>query len=157
MIFGLPTQVFSALGSFFMSYMAAKSKAKAEMDAAERKYTLELLAAQSDNQSKVIAAQNQVLKNDPYFAWTRRVLAIGGGLGILAAIFSLAFFDIPWIFVYDEVPFQIFGINFGIVLKRFVTEVGLTVIFGEAMLHIVAMIFAFYFGNSAGKMKSPYK
>lgn len=157
MIFGLPLQVFTGLGTFLMSYMASKSKSTAEMLAAERKYSMELLAAQSDHQSKVIAAHNQVLKADPYFAWTRRVLAIGGGLGILAMIFLVAFADIPWIFVYDEVPFQLFGINFGIVLKQFVTKVGVPVLFGEAMLHIVVMVFSYYFGNSAGKVKNPYK
>ena len=72
MLFGLPTQVFSAGFSFLMSYMAARNKAKAEMESAERKYTLELLAAQTGAASQLIEAQNTVLKNDPTFAFTRR-------------------------------------------------------------------------------------
>lgn len=158
MLFGLPTQVFSALGSFLMSYMAARSKAKSEMESAERKYTLELLAAQTDNQTKLIQAQNEVLKNDPTFAFTRRILALGLGLGIPAAIFMVAVFsDVPWIFTYEQIPFQLFGINFGTVVTKFVSVHGVPILFGEAFTHLVAIIISFYFGNSAGKMKSPYK
>lgn len=158
MLFGLPLQIFSGLGTFLMSYMAARNKSKMEMESAERKHMMELLAMNNKNATALIKAQNEVLKNDPYFAWTRRTLAIGGGLGILVAIlFVIPFLDIPWIYTYDEVPFQIFGINFGIVLKRFVAEVGIPVLFGEAALHIAAMIFAFYFGNSMGKVKNPYR
>ena len=158
MLFGLPTQIFSALGSFLMSYMAARSKAKSEMEAAERKYTLELLAAQTGAATQLIEAQNTLLKNDPTFAFTRRILALGLGLGIPAALLAIAVFsDTPWIFNYQEIPFQLFGINFGTVVEKFITVHGLPILFGETMLHLVGIIIAFYFGNSAGQMKSPYK
>ena len=91
MLFGLPTQLFSALGSFLMSYMAARVKAKSEMEAAERKYTLELLAAQTDNQTKVIQAQNELLKNDPTFAFTRRILALGVVFSVIGGILYICY------------------------------------------------------------------
>ena len=158
MIFGLPTQLFSALGSFLMSYMAARVKAKSEMEAAERKYTLELLAAQTDNQTKIIQAQNELLKNDPTFAFTRRILALGVVFSVIGGIFYIAAFSgTPWIFTYQEIPFQLFGINFGTVVEKFVQVNGFPIIFGEALLHLVAIIISFYFGNSAGSMKNPYR
>ena len=158
MLFGLPTQVFSAGFSFLMSYMAARNKAKAEMESAERKYTLELLAAQTGAATQLIEAQNTVLKNDPTFAFTRRILALGVTFSVLAAIFVLPLLsNTPWIFTYQEIPFELFGINFGTVVEKFVQVHGIPILFGEAFTHLVAIIISFYFGNSAGQMKSPYK
>ena len=47
MLFGIPLAVFSSLGSFLMSFLAARLKSRMEIEEAKHKRTLELFAAQN--------------------------------------------------------------------------------------------------------------
>ena len=42
------------------------------------------------------------------------------------------------------------------VTTEFVTVAGIPVSYGEAFIHFVGMVIAFYFGNRLGTVKSPY-
>ena len=156
MLFGIPLAVFSALGSFLMSFLAARFKSRMEIEEAKHKRTLELFAAQNAATASFMEAE-KVRQEDPYFSFTRRTLALGITFGTMFCLFAIPLFwpEVQWIYQTTERTFGIFGIGAGTYTK-FVTVAGIPVPYGEAFIHFVGMVVAFYFGNRLGSVKNPY-
>ena len=156
MLFGIPLAVFSSLGSFFMSFLAARLKSRMEIEEAKHKRTLELFAAQ--NEAAVAFMQGEEIKQqDPYFSFTRRTLALGVTFGTMFCLFALPLFwpELQWIYETTVRNQGFFGLGAS-TTTEFTQISGIPVSFGEAFLHFVGMVIAFYFGNKLGKVRNPY-
>ena len=159
MFLGLPLQVFSGIASFIMSFLATRARTKMELEEAKNKRMIELLAAMNENTKCFMEAENNRLQNDPYFAWTRRTLALGIVFGTMFSLFlvPVLFPEVPWIIEIQTLKSTFLGL-FG---TRTVTELvqlhGIPLIFGEVFSHICVLICGFYFGSNAGSIKSPYR
>ena len=156
MLFGIPLAIFSSLGSFLMSFLAARAKSRSEIEEAKHKRTLELFAAQNAATAAFIEGE-QVKQADPYFSFTRRTLALGLTFGTMFCLFALPLFwpEVKWIYETTVNNPGFFGL--GATSKtEFVTVAGIPVSYGEAFIHFVGMVIAFYFGNRLGTVKNPY-
>ena len=156
MLFGIPTAVFSALGSFLMSFLASRAKAKAEIEEAKHKRTLELFAAQNEAAVQFMQGEEQ-RQQDPYFSFTRRTLALGLTFGTMVAVFLIPvlFPEVPWIYEIQRSTKGFLGIgarNWTDLVQVF----GIPMVFGEVFTHFVGVITAFYFGNRLGNTRNPY-
>ena len=151
MLFGFPLQVFSGLASFLISFIASRSKAKMEMEEAKHKRMMELIAASNESASQFMQAE-EIKQKDPYFSFTRRILALGLTFGTMVAIFIIpvVFPQVPWIFEVNTSKSLLFGLLGTEDITEFVQVAGIPFVFGEAFTHIVAVITSFYFGNKLG-------
>ena len=115
MLFGLPLQVFSGIASFLMSFLASRAKTKMEIEEAKNKRMIELLAAQNEHTKGFMEGQMGLLKEDPYYAWTRRTLALGIVFGTMVAVFlvPVLFPEIPWIIKVKTIKSTFLGL-FGV-------------------------------------------
>lgn len=156
MIFGIPTAIFSAIASFIVSYLASRSRAKAEIEEAKHKRTLELFAAQNKAAGSFMKGE-EIKQKDPHFSFTRRTLALGVTFGTMFLLFALPLFapEFQWIYEQAQSNSGFFGIG-AKSWTELVAVVGTPVLFGEAMLHFTGMIIAFYFGNRLGSIRNPY-
>ena len=156
MLFGIPLAVFSSLGSFLMSFLAARLKSRMEIEEAKHKRTLELFAAQNAATAAFMEAE-QVKQADPYFSFTRRTLAIGVTFGTMFCLFAIPLFwpEVQWNYQHTERTLGIFGIGAGS-YTQFTTVSGIPVSFGEAFIHFVGIIISLYFGNRLGTVRNPY-
>ena len=159
MFLGLPLQVFSGLASFVLSFLANRAKSKMELEEAKNKRMIELLAAQNEHAKCFMEAEAVRLEKDPYFAWTRRTLALGVVFGTMVSLFlvPVLFPHVPWIIEVQTLKSTFLGL-FG---TRTVTELvqlhGIPLIFGEVFSHICMIVISYYFGQNAGTLKNPYK
>ena len=156
MLFGIPLQVFSALGSFLMSFLASRAKTMAEIEEAKHKRTLELFAAQNEAAVQFMKSE-KVKQQDPYFSFTRRILALGVTFGTMVAVFlvPVLFPHVEWIYEIQTRTAGFFG--FGARdITELVTVGGIPILFGEVFTHICAIIASFYFGNRLGSVRNPY-
>ena len=156
MLFGIPLAVFSALGSFLMSFLAARFKSRMEIEEAKHKRTLELFAAQNAATASFMEAE-KVRQEDPYFSFTRRTLALGITFGTMFCLFAIPLFwpEVKWIYETQVQGFSFLGFGLGS-STQFVQVAGIPVTYGEAFIHFVGMVVAFYFGNRLGSVKNPY-
>ena len=159
MILGLPLQVLSALGSFFVSFLAARAKSKAEIEAANHRMTMELLAANNESAVNFMKAQAELVKSDPYFSFTRRIIALGITFGTMTAVFLIPalFPHVPWIIEVQTIKSTFLGLFGTSTVNEFIQLNGIPLVLGEAFTHIVAVIASFYFGNRAGSIRNPYQ
>ena len=156
MLFGIPLAVFSSLGSFLMSFLAARLKSRMEIEEAKHKRTLELFAANNAAVATFMEGE-KVKQEDPQFSFTRRTLALGVTFGTMFCLFAIPLFwpEIQWIYQHTERTIGLFGIGAG-TYTEFTTVAGIPVSYGEAFIHFVGMVIAFYFGNRLGTVKNPY-
>ena len=156
MLFGIPLAVFSSLGSFLMSFLAARFKSRMEIEEAKHKRTLELFAAQNEAAATFMQGE-EIKQQDAYFSFTRRTLALGVTFGTMFCLFALPLFwpEVMWIYETTVNNPGFFGIGAS-VTTEFVTVAGIPISFGEAFLHFVGMVIAFYFGNRLGTVRNPY-
>ena len=103
--------------------------------------------------------QMGLLKEDPYYAWTRRTLALGIVFGTMVAVFlvPVLFPEIPWIIEVKTIKSTFLGL-FGVQeVNELIQLHGIPFFFGEVFSHICVMVAGFYFGHSAGNVRNPYK
>ena len=136
----------SFLLSAFTSIMDANHKRKMETD----KFNMSLIAAQHKQNMEFLKMQNEVLKNDPYFAVTRRVIAVGVTFGVLGALLLLPalFPGVPFILEVTESTQGFLGIGAGS-STSYETVSGF--FYQEWMGSAVMSIIGFYFGQKVGK------
>ena len=128
-----------------------------ELDEAKHKRTMDLLAAQ--NQASMLFLQGESIKQaDPYFSFTRRILALGLTFGTMVAIFMVPvlFPGVPWIFQIESTERIFFGLFGSEKTTELVQAYGIPFILGEAFTHFVAVVTSFYFGSKMGKVSNPY-
>ena len=156
MLFGIPLAVFSSLGSFLMSFLAARAKSRAEIEEAKHKRTLELFAASNAAAASFMEGE-QIKQQDPYFSFTRRTLALGITFGTMFCLFAIPLFwpEVMWVYEQTVMNPGFFGIGAS-VTTEFVSVAGIPVSYGEAFIHFVGMVIAFYFGNRLGNVRNPY-
>ena len=156
-MFGLPLQVFSMLGSFIVSFLASRAKAKMELEEAKHKRMVEILAAHNKAASTFLKGE-EIKQKDPNFSFTRRVLALGVTAGTMIAIFLIPVFfpNTPWIFEVQTVKTTFLNLFGTQTVNELVQVYGVPFILGEAFTHMVAIIISFYFGNRMGTVKNPY-
>lgn len=136
----------SFLLSAFTSLMDANHKRKMQQD----KFNMSLIAAQHQQNMEFLKMQNEVLKNDPHFAITRRFIAMGVTFGVLFAMLFLPalFPGVPFIIEVTETANGFFGIGGG-------TTTGYETVSGffyqEWMGSAVMSIIGFYFGQKVGR------
>ena len=159
MLFGIPLQVFSGLASFVMSFLASRAKAKMEVEEAKNKRMIELLAAQNESTKAFMECQHGLLKDDPYYAWTRRTLALGIVFGTMVAVFlvPVLFPEVPWIIEVKTLKSTFLGLFGTQTVNELVQLHGIPFFFGEVFSHICVMVAGFYFGHSAGNVRNPYR
>ena len=159
MLFGLPLQVFSGIASFFMSFSASRAKAKMEVEEAKNKRMIELLAAQNEHAKNFMECQHNLLQADPYYAWTRRTLALGIIFGTMFSLFlvPVLFPEVPWIIEIQTVKSTFLGLFGTNTVNELVQLHGIPFFFGEVFSHICVMVAGFYFGNSSGRIRNPYR
>ena len=136
----------SFLLSAFTSLMDANHKRKMESD----KFNMSLIAAQHQQNMEFLKMQNEVLKNDPHFAITRRFIAMGVTFGVLFAMLFLPaiFPNTPFIIEVTETTSGFFGLGAG-------STTGYETVSGffyqEWMGSAVMSIIGFYFGQKVGR------
>ena len=136
----------SFLLSAFTSILDANHKRKMEQD----KFNMSLIAAQHQQNMEFLKMQNEVLKNDPHFAITRRFIALGVTFGVLGAMLFLPalFPNVPWILEVSSSSAGFLGIGAK-------SSVGYETIAGffyqPWMGSAVMSIIGFYFGQKVGK------
>lgn len=159
MLFGLPLQVFSGIFSFLMSFLASRAKAKMEVEEAKNKRMIELLAAQNEHTKIFMESQAALVKDDPYYAWTRRTLALGIVFGTMVAVFlvPVLFPSVPWIIEVETLKSTFLGLFGTTTVVELVQLHGIPLIFGEVFTHICVIVAGFYFGNGAGNIRNPYR
>ena len=128
-----------------------------EIEEAKHKRFMELLAAQSEATARFME-QEQVKQQDPQFSYTRRVLALGLTFGTMFAVFLIPVLwpTVPWIVEITTIKSTFLGLFSGTEVNEWIQLYGIPLIFGEAFLHLVAIVTSFYFGNRLGSAKSPY-
>ena len=156
MLFGIPLAIFSSLGSFLMSFLAARVKSRMEIEEAKHKRTLELFAANNAATAAFMEGE-KVKQEDPQFSFTRRTLALGVTFGTMFCLFALPIFwpELEWIYQVTVNNPGFFGLG-ATTTVEFITVAGIPVSYGEAFIHFVGMVIAFYFGNRLGTVKNPY-
>ena len=159
MLFGIPFQVFSGIASFVMSFLANRAKSKMEIEEAKNRRMIELLAAQNEHTKNFMEGQATLLKEDPYFAWTRRTLALGIVFGTMVALFlvPVLFPEVPWIIEVKTLKSTFLGLFGTREINELVQLHGIPFFFGEVFSHICIMVAGFYFGHSAGRVRNPYR
>lgn len=159
MLFGIPLQIFSGLASFIMSFLASRARAKMEVEEAKNKRMIELLAAQNEHTKCFMEGQMSLVKEDPYYAWTRRTLALGIVFGTMVSLFlvPVLFPNVPWIIEVQTLKSTFLGLFGTQTVNELVQLHGIPFFFGEVFSHICVMVAAFYFGNSAGNVRNPYR
>ena len=156
MLFGIPLAVFSSLGSFLMSFLAARVKSRAEIEEAKHKRTLELFAASNAAAASFMEGE-KIKQEDPYFSFTRRTLALGVTFGTMFCLFAIPLLwpEIQWIYEVTVNNPGFFGLG-ATSATEFVQVAGIPISYGQAFIHFVGMVIAFYFGNRLGTVKNPY-
>lgn len=159
MFLGLPLQVFSGIASFIMSFLANRAKSKMEVEEAKNRRMIELLAAQNEHTKNFMECQMGLVKEDPYYAWTRRTLALGIVFGTMVALFlvPVLFPNVPWIIEVKTLKSTFLGLFGTREVNELVQLHGIPFFFGEVFSHICIMVAGFYFGNSAGRVRNPYR
>ena len=136
----------AGLGSFLMSAWATHQKHKAQ----DHQRIMELALTNNKHQLDFIKAQIELLKADPHFAFTRRLLALGITFGFMVAVFVMPYLFEQVGYIY-EVPGKsyLFGLFQGSptfdVIKGIPFEVIMT------FNYSIHAITGFYFGNSIMK------
>lgn len=159
MLFGIPFQVFSGLGSFLVSFLAQRAKTKMELEEAKNKRMIELLAAQNEHAKHFMECESNRLQNDPYFAWTRRTLALGIVFGTMFALFlvPVLFPEVPWIIEIKTLKSTFLGLFGTREVNELIQLHGIPFFFGEVFSHICVIVAGFYFGGNAGQIRNPYR
>ena len=132
--------------SAFTSILDANHKRKMEQD----KFNMSLIAAQHEQNMKFLQMQNEVLKNDPTFAITRRFIALGVTFGVLAGMLLLpaVFPGVPFILEMSESSAGFLGIGAS-ETTGYTTVHG--ILYQEWMGAAVMSIVGFYFGQKVGR------
>ena len=136
----------SFLLSAFTSLMDANHKRKMDQD----KFNMSLIAAQHQQNMEWLKMQNEVVKSDPYFALTRRMIALGVTFGVLTGLLFLPalFPGVPFILEMSESSAGFLGIGAS-------ETTGYTTIHGilyqEWMGAAVMSIIGLYFGQKVGR------
>ena len=141
MLFGLPIELVTMLGSSLfsgvMTMWAQKSKAEEEF----RMYALKANQQQNDNQI-------QQLKADPGFSFTRRVIAFVIVGGAIAAVFLPSLLGVPTLIELTNSSEGLFGL-FGSTETTYTTVDAFVT--PEWLKHAMLSIVGLYFGNSIVK------
>ena len=136
--------------SFLLSAWTSMSEAKHKREQEQARFQMSLVAAQNAHSLEWLKAQQSLIKVDPHFAVTRRIIALGITFGVLAGflIMPAIFPNVPWILEVSETTRGLFGISTG-------QTVGYTTLTGflyqSWMGAAVMSIVGFYFGNKVGK------
>ena len=136
----------SFLLSAATSFMDANAKRKMQQD----KFNMSLIAAQHQQNMEFLKMQNETLKNDPHFAITRRLIALGVTGGVLFALLFLPaiFPNVPFIIEVTESTGGFLGFGAS-------ETVGYETVSGflyqSWMGSAVMSIIGFYFGQKVGR------
>ena len=168
MLWGIPiTTIVGALSGFIFKLFAQRT----EMQASERKHTLDLLAARADDRSRHVEDEVKLLQaraefeervhvTDPHRSMTRRILTY---------MITIGFFLIPMYLIVGGVPFvEVFDYDmtsggfFGLFesTKRIIDVVtlnGIPIEFLTSFAAAFEIMIGFYFGTSTAKMMNPYR
>ena len=172
MFLGLP---FAAWGSIFgaLTGWLTKSHAmKLELQAAERKHTLDAMSAvatantsmRKDEVALLKAKtdyEREMMKVDPHRSVTRRVLAYGVMIAVLFLIPALVVFGEPfaWFEIIESTRSSSGFFGIGAYTKQVfdvVTAVGLPLVWLDGALIALSTTISFYMGGSAAKFTNPY-
>ena len=143
-------ELISAGASFMLSAWTSMSEAKHKREQEQARFQMSLVAAQNAHSLEWLKAQQELIKADPYFAVTRRVIALGITFGVLAGFLLMPalFPNVPWILEVSETTRGLFGFTTA-------SHTGYTTISGFLyqpwMGSAVMSIVGFYFGNKVGK------
>ena len=139
-----------------MSFLAARAKSRAEIEEAKHKRTLELFAASNAAAASFMEGE-KIKQEDPYFSFTRRTLALGVTFGTMFCLFAIPLLwpEIQWIYEVTVNNPGFFGLG-ATTSTQFIQVAGIPISYGQAFIHFVGMVIAFYFGNRLGTVKNPY-
>lgn len=154
MFFGIPWEIVSGIGSYLVSSFMSLSKARNDREEQRHRHDMAMLAAANGANLKWLKAQDLLVKNDPYFSMTRRLIAlfvvaiVFSSLILAPYIFSFFGTEIPWILPVTEISDGFLGF-FGSESTSYETLTGL--LYMEWMGSAVMSIIGLYFGNRAGR------
>lgn len=150
MVFGLPVELWAGIGSYAISAFTTLNKAKQDREDQRHKFDMAMMAASQKADMEWYKAQNEVLKNDPHFSYTRRVLAMFLVMGIVGGLLLLPVFfpGVPWIVEASESTSAFFGIFTDNVTSY--TQID-GIFYKEWMGSAVMSIVGFYWGSRASK------
>ena len=143
-------ELISGGASFLLSAWTSMAQEKHKRDMEQARFQMSLVAASNAHSLDWLKAQQKLVANDPRFAITRRVIALGVTFGVLAGFLLMPalFPNVPWILEVTETTRGWFGIPTGV-------ETGYQTINGFLyqpwMGSAVMAIIGFYFGNRVGK------
>ena len=143
-------EILSGGASFLLSAWTSMSEAKHKRDQEQARFQMSLVAASNKHSLDWLKAQQELVKTDPHFSITRRMIAMGivfgvlGGLLLMPALFP----NIPWILEVSDTTRGLFGITTS-------SHTGYETItgwlyqpwMGSAFMSVVG----FYFGNRVGR------
>ena len=145
-MFEILGHILPLLVSTFGSAMAVHMKNKAQDNAEQMK----LMSIQNTHQIKYMKAQTELIKSDKYFAFTRRLLAIGFAVGFFVVIWILpAVFDTVG-YIY-EVPGKSWLFGLFKDTTQFEVIKGIPIITVETLNYTIQAIVGLYFGQSMMK------
>ena len=143
-------ELISGGASFLLSAWTSMSEAKNKRDLEQSRFQMSLVAAQNAHSLEWLKAQQKLVKADPHFAITRRIIALGITFGVLSGFLLMPaiFPNVPWILEVSETTRGWFGITTG-------ETTGYTTISGflyQAWMGSAVMsIVGFYFGGKVGR------
>ena len=143
-------ELISGGASFLLSAWTSMSEAKHKRDLEQSRFQMSLVAAQNAHSLEWLKAQQELIKADPHFAITRRVIALGITFGVLGGFLLMPalFPNVPWILEVSETTRGLFGITSSSytgyeTISGFLYQAWM----GSAVMSIVG----FYFGNKVGR------
>lgn len=143
-------ELISGGASFVLSAWMSISEAKHKRDQEMSRFQMSLVAAQNSHSLEWLKAQQELIKVDPHFSVTRRIIALGITFGVLAGflVMPAIFPHVPWILEVSETTRGLFGLTTS-------SHTGYTTLTGFLyqpwMGAAVMSIVGFYFGNKVGK------
>ena len=101
--------------SFLLSAFMSVSEAKNKRDQEQARFQMSLVAASNKHSLDWLKAQQKLVQQDPHFAITRRIIALGITFGVLSGFLLMPaiFPNVPWILEVSETTRGWFGITTG--------------------------------------------
>ena len=148
-LFGVPMPVVTTAVGFAMKAYTANADAKQQKDERMQRFQMEMMAATNENAVKWMKAQNQLVKSDKHFTWTRRTLALGIVFGSMIAMFlaPLLFPSVPFIYEVVSEPSWLAGF-FASESVEFVAAHGIQMAVVYDFLSFLGVIVGMYFGDN---------
>ena len=141
MLFGLPIEVVTMLGSSLFSGLMTMWSQKSENEA-------KLMRQLASNREQYYQAQEVLTKTDKTFSWTRRFIALTIVIGALIMVFAPAIFHIPTLVQTEIVNSYLFGL---ITDKEIVHNMVKAFVIPEWWSSAFTAVVGLYFGSSMVK------